>query len=158
MKAFSSAVSITAHIGVVAAALFGSAKTGRSDAPRIAGPQLVLPPVQPERRSEGGGEPSGGLPITISLPDPGTIPLPAVPQTGEALQALAPTFSPSEGLPRRNAGTGWNPWRSEESAEVLSGPVPSYPDLLRQAGVEGKGSLAAVGDTTGRRVAQSIPW
>jgi protein TonB len=45
---------------------------------------------------------------------------------------------------------------TEEHAEVLSGPLPVYPDLLRQAGVRGRVVLEGVVDTTGRVLAQSI--
>jgi protein TonB len=33
---------------------------------------------------------------------------------------------------------------------LLAGPVPTYPELLRQAGIEGRVVLAAVVDTLGR--------
>jgi protein TonB len=45
---------------------------------------------------------------------------------------------------------------AEEPAEALSGPLPVYPDLLRQAGVQGRVVLEAVVDTTGRVLPQSI--
>ena len=45
---------------------------------------------------------------------------------------------------------------SEEHAEILTGPLPVYPDLLRQAGVQGRVVLEAVVDTTGRVLSQSI--
>jgi TonB family protein len=45
---------------------------------------------------------------------------------------------------------------TEEHAEVLTGPLPVYPDLLRQAGVQGRVVLEAVVDTTGRVLSQSI--
>ena len=41
-------------------------------------------------------------------------------------------------------------------AEVLTGPLPVYPELLRQAGVQGRVVLEAVVDTTGRVLAASI--
>jgi TonB family protein len=84
------------------------------------------------------------------------IPIAAASQTGALLESLHSTFSASEGLPGGQAGAGWNPWRSDESPEVLSGPIPIYPDLLRQAGVQGKVILEAVVDTTGRILPQSI--
>jgi protein TonB len=50
---------------------------------------------------------------------------------------------------------GWTPW-NEETAEILTAPLPTYPELLRQAGLAGKVVLEAVVDTTGRVLAQSI--
>ncbi|HEV8381826.1 MAG TPA: energy transducer TonB [Gemmatimonadales bacterium] len=51
---------------------------------------------------------------------------------------------------------GWSAVLTEEHAEVLTGPLPVYPELLRQAGVQGKVILEAVVDTTGRVLAPSI--
>jgi protein TonB len=48
------------------------------------------------------------------------------------------------------------PWRNDQSAEILTAPLPIYPELLRQAGLAGKVVLEAVVDTTGRVLAQSI--
>ena len=39
---------------------------------------------------------------------------------------------------------------------ILTAPLPTYPELLRQAGVAGKVVLEAVVDTTGRVLPQSI--
>src|SRR5207249_4440573 len=38
----------------------------------------------------------------------------------------------------------------DEQPVLLAGPVPTYPDLLRQAGIQGRVVLAAVVDTLGR--------
>jgi protein TonB len=44
----------------------------------------------------------------------------------------------------------------EERPEVLSGPQPQYPDLLRQAGIQGRVLVQAIIDTTGRAEPQSV--
>jgi TonB family protein len=44
----------------------------------------------------------------------------------------------------------------EERPEVLSGPALNYPDLLRQAGVQGRVLVQAIIDTTGRAEPQSV--
>jgi protein TonB len=44
----------------------------------------------------------------------------------------------------------------EEKPSVLSAPQPPYPDLLRQAGIQGRVVLQAVIDTTGRAEPGSI--
>src|SRR2546426_3521367 len=44
----------------------------------------------------------------------------------------------------------------EERPEVLSGPQPQYPDLLRQAGVQGRVLVQAIIDTTGRAEPASL--
>jgi protein TonB len=38
----------------------------------------------------------------------------------------------------------------EQRPEVLTGPLPAYPELLRRAGIEGQVVLEALVDTTGR--------
>jgi len=70
-----------------------------------------------------------------------------------------PVFSPAYSGPVSNSGTkpgGLDGLLTEEHAEVLTGPLPVYPDLLRQAGVQGRVVLEAVVDTTGRVLAPSI--
>ena len=44
----------------------------------------------------------------------------------------------------------------EERPEVLSGPQPQYPDLLRQAAIQGRVLVQAIIDTTGRAEPQSV--
>ncbi len=44
----------------------------------------------------------------------------------------------------------------EERPEILSGPQLNYPDLLRQAGVQGRVLVQAIIDTSGRVEPQSV--
>jgi protein TonB len=44
----------------------------------------------------------------------------------------------------------------EERPEVLSGPQPQYPDLLRQAGIQGRVIVQAIIDTSGRAEPPSV--
>jgi len=44
----------------------------------------------------------------------------------------------------------------EERPEVLSGPQPQYPDLLRQAGIQGRVLVQAIIDTSGRAEPPSV--
>jgi len=44
----------------------------------------------------------------------------------------------------------------EERPEVLSGPQPQYPDLLRQAAIQGRVLVQAIIDTTGRAEPVSV--
>jgi len=44
----------------------------------------------------------------------------------------------------------------EEKPSVLSAPQPPYPELLRQAGIQGRVLIQAVIDTTGRAEPNSI--
>jgi len=154
MKAFSSVASITVHVGVVGAVLFGTAKTGRSNPPRPHEVPIVFRPL--EHSDESGS--LVGLPDPVSIPpvDVRFIPAPALPKTG----ATTPTFSPLFSSPHSGSGsdplTGWSALASEAQPEILTGPLPVYPELLRQAGVQGEVLLEAVVDTTGRVLASSI--
>jgi protein TonB len=44
----------------------------------------------------------------------------------------------------------------EEKPAVLSGPPPSYPELLKQAGIQGRVLVQAIVDTLGRAEATSV--
>jgi protein TonB len=157
MRDFSSVVSITGHVALGAAVLFGTAKTGRSDPARPHEVPIIFQPIEHQHQQ---GE---GLvvvdPQPIVPPDFRSIPIPmTLPKTG----ALIPTFWPvySGGVSSTNTGRppsgGLGSLLAEEHAEVLTGPLPVYPDLLRQAGVQGRVVLEAVVDTTGRVLSQSI--
>jgi len=155
MRAMSSAVSITLHIALSAAVLFGTAKTGRSTPATSTQVVVVFP--QPDRTDLESriGAPTVGNP---AIPDLPVIPLPStVLQTGAPGQPASPTSLPSNattvtGYP----SDGWGPALGEAGPEVLTGPLPVYPELLRRAGVEGRVLLEAVVDTTGRVQPASI--
>jgi protein TonB len=79
----------------------------------------------------------------------------AVLQIGALSHATSPTgWAP----PVNTANAGAGPWGpiGEAGPEMLAGPLPSYPDLLRQAGIEGHVVLEAVVDSSGRVQARSI--
>lgn len=146
MRAISSAASITVHAAVAAALLFGTTTPGRSESPSIDTIDLIFP--QPPSRTAGTG---GGAAGPIQIPrldwsaDPVTIrSLAPLLETG----GVTPTFS-SDWVPSSDGGNaGFSV--AEMAPEVLSGPLPIYPDLLRQAGVEGQVVLEARVDSTGR--------
>ena len=149
MRAFSGVASITIHVGLGAAVLLGPAKTGRSN-PKSPDPVSIVFP-QPAARTTTSGlwAPSGpatvatdlrAIRVPIFTPQPGA-PTPAPFTVGSATFSAAPV----SGSP-----PGWVAVGSESGPEVLTGPLPQYPELLRQAGVEGRVMLEAVVDTTGR--------
>ena len=153
MRAISSVVSITLHVGLGAAVLLGSANTGRSNPLRPHEVPIVFRPL--EHSDESGGVLGLPGPVTIPPVDVRFIPAPLLPKPGVTMPAFSPAYSgpvnPGTGQPG-----GLDGLLTEEHAEVLTGPLPVYPDLLRQAGVQGRVVLEAVVDTTGRVLAQSI--
>lgn len=156
MKGISSTVSIAVHVAVGAAVLLGTAKPGRSGVrgPRVV--RIVLPPAHNENHDNG----STGLlipgPISVVPPDLRHIPIPSLPHSGATTQPFAASSSGLADPSGAGPTSGWNSFLGEEPAEILTGPLPSYPELLRQAGVQGQVVLEAVVDTTGRVLAQSL--
>lgn len=154
MKAFSSALSITVHAAIGAAVFFGTTKTGQTDPGRPLVEQIVFPPVHHSETGQGIGIPG---PINIGPPPilgpiSSQVPLP---QTGTLIQSLSPAYNP-DGHAGSGQPGGGSDAVTDEHAEVLTGPLPEYPELLRQAGVQGRVVLEAVVDTTGRVLAASI--
>jgi TonB family protein len=155
--AATSAISIGIHAALCAAVLLGSAKTGRSDAPRTLALQIAFPAPQSGNADHDAGGPSVPGPIAIDAPEIGSISIASLPQTGATGQSLvSPAGSSASGMQDPGHAPGWTPWRNEESAEILTAPLPIYPELLRQAGIAGKVVLEAVVDSTGQVLAQSI--
>lgn len=155
MRGLSSLTSITIHVALGAAVLFGTAKTGRSNPPPPPKVLVVFPQTSRTDREAGVGVPTIENP---AMPDVPVIPLPStLLQAGAASQPAFPTFVPptvSSGGVQPSAG--WGGVFGEERPEVLAGPLPAYPDLLRQAGIQGEVVLQALVDTTGRIQAASI--
>lgn len=154
MRTFSSVVSITGHVALGAAVLFGTAKAGRSDPARLREVPIIFQPPPPADQEPGLWVPG---PVTVAPPDVGFIAIPSSPpQTGAPTHSFSPVYSGPVNGPGTTQPNAWSALLTEEHAEVLTGPLPVYPELLRQAGVQGKVVLEAVVDTTGRVLAPSI--
>ncbi len=153
MKGISSAVSISAHVALGAAVLFGTARTGRSDPARPRQVPIIFQPAV--NTSDPSGGPSFPGPVSITPVDLSSISVPSTLQTAALMKTISPVYSGAVSTPAGQPGR-WGGLLTEEHAEVLTAPLPLYPDLLRQAGVQGRVVLEAVVDTTGRVSAQSI--
>lgn len=155
MRAISSGASIVFHAAVGAALLLGPTKSARPS-PADGDTLEVILPQPPGADDEPGITLSFSLPVAGGpVPDLRSITLPEGLPSG----ALSPTTFSSDWTPTAGPGTGatggWSPF-GEAAPEVLSGPLPTYPELLRQAGVEGQVVLEARVDSTGRVQAGSI--
>jgi protein TonB len=154
MKAFSSAVSISLHAAIGAAVLFGTTRAAQSDPARPDTTRIVFPPENSLNAGEEMGRPLPG-PIHFAPPDLNSLPGPTtIPEGTVPMQGFSPAFSPTGS--GNNPTSGGSEVLTAEYAEVLAGPIPVYPDLLRQAGVQGRVVLEATIDTTGRVMATSI--
>ena len=149
MRAISSAASLTVHIALGAAVVLGSTKARQSTPAQAREVTIIIAPTTGPARQAG---------EWIAMPRVSgalNVPVIALPSTLLPSSVLHPTFSDQPGnAPARRGGSAapvlWTGWWSEERPEVLTGPVPRYPEWLRQAGVQGSVLLEAEVDTTGR--------
>ena len=147
MRSVSSIVSLTTHVMVVVAALWATAGAH----PRRAQPPIIIMEPFPNPSSEPTAPPSVPV-ITGGVVIP-NIPVPTV--DGGVAEVPRFTFDPPHNSGPLLAGTtsgNGDPIDvslAEEQPMLLAGPVPAYPDLLRQAGIQGRVMLEAVVDTLG---------
>jgi len=147
MRSVGSAISLTTHVAIVAAVVLGTANARPKEPERPGDVTLVLGPIL-HRHDRG---------VFAPLPNgPETVVVPSIPALTIPVQAGTPTQSPvplstqnAQGI-SRDHDVGISQLFSSEGPEVLSGPLPRYPELLRQAGVQGRVILEAIVDTTGR--------
>lgn len=144
MRAISSAVSLTVHVAM-GAAVFLSTVDAR---PHRAGrPQTINVVIQPRAIERS----LGGLPLGPIVPETVVLPVIPTPLIATPLQGVTPARPASAlSLPPGGPGDVWEAPFVEEAPRILAGPLPAYPELLRQAGIRGHVVLEAVVDTSGR--------
>ena len=148
MRATSTAVSLTAHVVLVVAALGATAGLH----PRVAPPVSVIdlgvfsnPPID---------APAPPLPGAPLIEEGVTLP-PITPPIIDGIGVVGPVApAPSVSGPNLapampGSGDPMDVSLVDQLPAILAGPIPSYPDLLRQAGIQGRVVLEAVVDTVG---------
>jgi periplasmic protein TonB len=149
MSGFSSVTAITLHAALGAALLLGTTKSARSTQPVLEEQFIVFPQPASASREAGNGPTIPPIPIVPDLP-----PIrfdPVVLQSGASTaQSRATTSEPRASAGGSDERGGWGTIFSEVGPEILAGPLPAYPELLRHAGVEGQVVLEARVDSTGR--------
>lgn len=150
MRAASTTVSLVAHVVVIVAAVWSTTQDRPGPTPvRI----IELPPV-PRGPATGAGVVGTPTP-TIEIPpvDVSRLVLPkvdagnaATPQrfVVAAAPGSGPVFAPGSG-----DGSPVDGSLVDDAPMMLVGPAPAYPDLLRQAGVQGRVVVEVVIDTLG---------
>ena len=156
-------MSLAVHTVVIGAVVFSTVHAGRSDNRVKVDTTLVL--VEPDQRAK----PPEQTPAPLTVPLKGfqTVVVPAV------IPTALPAVDLQEHLdPKDYSGTGIEGGRAtgiEPSADqvyadavvdeppvVLSGPPHIYPELMRQAGIQGRVVVRAIVDTTGRAEPNSV--
>jgi periplasmic protein TonB len=165
------AVSLTLHAGAIAAAVVATMQTVYAKGPPDAPPEVIYrprmpdPAPRPERTAAGPASPGPVVPTLPRLPDMTVSEIPVgIPPVGEAIsdeaiRALNQGFR--GGSPIGDvAGTGVAAVASDgvydvhmvdrAVVSVANNPSPRYPEMLRDAGVEGQVLAQFVVDTLGR--------
>lgn len=155
--------SLVIHTVVIAAVAYATLDAGQRDT-AVKADTTVLFINQPQQQ-----RPAEQRPTQLDLP-------PHVSQTAVALDEIrvnVPTvdlqrhFDAHEYLPSRHDGGGatdpvgpgndvFSEAIVEEKPSVLSGATPVYPELLKEAGIQGRVVVQAVIDTLGRAEATSV--
>src|SRR3989440_9560678 len=163
-KAFSVGfVSLTVNTAVVGGAVYEALNAAQTDNSVKVDPAMVfLDQQQQQKRPE-------QQPVQLDVPLKGfqTVVAPDVTPTNIPPVNLQEKFDPKDysgtgvegGVASGMVPTGNEVFMEaivEEKPSVLSGPQPQYPELLRQAGIQGRVMVQAIIDTTGRAEPPSL--
>jgi protein TonB len=147
MRGVSYGLSLTVHVALGAAIVWRTLDAR----PHTPSPPLmfVVPPYHATSPPVVPAAPIINGPVTLPVIAPPSIPAPGVP---EPSLPVVQTRPPSGDVPVGDAGgqPALDAWLADEPPAILAGPAPTYPELLRQAGLGGRVLLEAVVDTAGR--------
>ncbi len=156
-------VSLFVHTVVIAGAVYATLNAGQTDNSVKVDTAMVFVD-QPKQE-----KPPEQQPVQLDVPLKGfqTVVAPDVIPTNIPPVNLQEHFDPKDysgtgvegGLATGLVPTGNEVFMEaivEEKPAVLSGPVPQYPELLRQAGIQGRVMVQAIIDTLGRAEPNSI--
>ena len=140
-------VATVSHAVIIAAVLVSRAARSEQPRPVIIGPELWPSPT-PVTAPHVPGAPIVGGPVWP--PDLPIVDVPGIPPIESVITPVgAPSGPPVHaGLP--GDGGVWDSGIVDERPEVLSGPILTYPELMRQAGIEGRVVVEVVIDSLGR--------
>ena len=156
-------VSLTVHTAIIAAAVYATLNAGQTDNTVKVDTAMVFIDQQQQQK------PPEQQPVQLDVPLKGfqTVVAPEVIPTNIPPVNLQEKFDPKDysgtgvegGLATGIVPTGNEVFMEaivEEKPSVLSGPQPQYPELLRQAGIQGRVMVQAIIDTTGRAEPPSL--
>lgn len=158
-----SVVSLVFHSALVAGAVYATQRVVAAEAPTLDTAMVYLSEKQEEQKQE--EQPQ----VMLDVPLKGfqTVLAPTEIPTDIPPVDLTETFDPRDYSGQGVEGgvaTGLEPSSNqvymesvvEEKPEFLAGPQPVYPELLRQAQIQGRVLVEAIIDTTGRAEPNSI--
>ncbi len=156
-------VSLTLHTAVIAGAVYATLHAGQTDTAVKVDTTMVLLEQQQQQK------PPEPQPVQLDVPLKGfqTVIAPEVMPTNIPPVNLSEKFDPKDysgsgvegGIATGIVPTGNEVFMEaivEEKPSVLSGLQPQYPELLRQAGIQGRVMVQAIIDTTGRAEPPSV--
>jgi len=143
-------VSLTVHTVIIAAAVYATLNAGQTDNTVKVDTAMVFIDQQQQQK------PPEQQPVQLDVPLKGfqTVVAPEVIPTNIPPVNLQEKFDPTGIVPTGNEV--FMEAIVEEKPSVLSGPQPQYPELLRQAGIQGRVMVQAIIDTTGRAEPPSL--
>src|SRR3989440_4299394 len=143
MRATSSAISLSAHIAIVTAAVLGTARARTPERQPYREVPWVLPPSRPERGQ------TARVPGPLALPDRIDVPsevapviLPARGAAALILPVGAGAGAERDSVRGVGGGSGYE-LLTGDRRQALAGPLPVYPERLRQAVIQGRVGFAA---------------
>lgn len=156
-------VSLVIHTALIAAAVYATLQAGETDTSVRVDTAMVF--IAQEQQQK----PPEQQPVQLDVPLKGfqTVVAPEVIPTNIPPVNLSEKFDPRDysgtgvegGLATGMVPTGNELFMEaivEEKPSVLSGPQLQYPELLRQAGIQGRVMVQAIIDTTGRAEPNSV--
>jgi len=139
---------VVSHAAVVAIVLVSHAARGEQQHPVIIIGTDLWPAPTPVTAPHLPGAPIVGGPVL--QPDLSIVDVPGMPPIESAITPVgAPSGSPVGAVLPGDGGV-WDSGIVDERPEVLSGPILTYPELMRQAGIEGRVVVEVVIDSLGR--------
>ena len=156
-------VSLTVHTALIAGAVYATLQAGETDnSVRVDTAMVFIAQEQQQKPPE-------QQPVQLDIPLKGfqTVIAPDVIPTNIPPVNLSEKFDPKDysgtgvegGLASGMVPTGNELFMEaivEEKPSVLSGPQLVYPEMLRQAGIQGRVMVQAIIDTTGRAELNSV--
>jgi protein TonB len=162
------AVSMVVHAALITGAVYATLRAAEPrgvDRPVVPLPPLgdAKPPAPPKPRAPAPGLPAIGpyvllVPAVVpsEIPPPSGVPFDPTLFTGVDTGTARPWGRDTVAGPPAPRGSVYSTEVVEDRPERIGGPAPLYPEILRQAGIQGQVTVECVVDTAGRAELASV--